>query len=461
MNELRPPRPFLVSNTTDLRAVVGSQMLLLHALRKRRKRMLERRPSRSVHLVQNALLLRRVQRRQSRIHFLVNLVKTAVTAGLGRELCPDKSPSTNHVSVHNDEDEDMEDEDADDDDQLLSPGQISDDVWLNTFRVGKDLYQYLLTELKPFMSLNEADQGDKYPPFEQRVSIALWRLGKVWDDPSLMRAFGVMGDTVSAIVREFCAAIVKVLMPRFVQVPYDEDLEDIEDQFRRRTGLPRCAGALCFAHVPIQPPAEDVSAASDYINPEGWSSVVVQAVVGADRRFWDLNIGWPGSTQVAQVLRSSSLWKKGEDGTLLAQGSQDVCGTQVRQVLAAGAGYPLRRWIVTPFLKPDERQQRFNRSVCEVLSVGESAFRRLEARFPFLLRHNGSGIDLMPSIVAACTTLHNMCEEWGDGFADFWLAEASRHALPQPHPGSDPVGDSAKSPDAEAVRAALFAAVLA
>lgn len=189
----------------------------------------------------------------------------------------------------------------------------------------------------------------------------------------------------------------------------------------------------------------------------------MQAVVGADRRFWDLNIGWPGSTQVAQVLRSSSLWKKGEEGTLFVRHEEEPDGRsaaagRTHRVLAAGTGYPLRKWIVTPYLNPDERQLRFNRALCEVLSVGEVAFRHLEARFPFLLRHNGSGVDLMPSIVAACSTLHNMCEEWGDGIHSGWLGEASRHALPQPHPGCDPARE--RCPEAEAIRMALFASVV-
>lgn len=456
------PRPLLISDTKDLRAVIGCQMLLLHALRKRRRRMLlDQRASPSIYMVQNALLLRRVQRRQSRIHFLMSILKTAFQAGLGREVCA----TNNHVSSSNDladgldDDEDDDSTAVDDSDRLLTPGLWLNDAWLNTFRVGKDLYQFLLTELKPFMTAEGAANG--HPPFEQRVAIALWRLGKVWDDPALFRAFAVSGDTVGAIVREFCSAVVKVLMPRFVQVPFDEDLDDITDQFRERAGLPQCAGALCFAHTPIQPPADDD--AGEYTNPEGWHSVIVQAVVGADRRFWDLNIGWPGSTQVAQVLRSSSLWKKGEEGTLFVRHEEEPDGRsaaagRTHRVLAAGTGYPLRKWIVTPYLNPDERQLRFNRALCEVLSVGEVAFRHLEARFPFLLRHNGSGVDLMPSIVAACSTLHNMCEEWGDGINSGWLGEASRHALPQPHPGCDPARE--RCPEADAIRMALFASVV-
>lgn len=464
------PRPLLISDTKDLRAVIGCQMLLLHALRKRRRRMvLDRGTTRSTYMVQNAMLLRRVQRRQSRIHFLMSMLKTAFAAGLGRDLCPSRATNANHVSSSSsvidgfdDADSLMDAEDAahpgGEGDRLLTPGLIGDDVWLNTFRVGKDLYQFLLTELKPFMTMTEGSSVLR-PPFEQQVAIALWRLGKVWDDPALLRAFGVTGDVVGAIVREFCSAVVKVLMPRFVQVPFDEDLDDITDQFRERAGLPQCAGALCFAHVPIQPPADDVS--GEYTNPEGWNSIIVQAVVGADRRFWDLNIGWPGSTQVAHVLRSSSLWKKGEEGTLFVnhEESSSTAG-RTHRVLAAGTGYPLRSWIITPYLNPDERQLRFNRALCEVLSVGEVAFRHLEARFPFLLRHNSSGIDLMPSIVGACSTLHNMCEEWGDGIGDGWLAEASRHALPQPHPGCEPARDTTRCVEAEAIRTALFATVV-
>lgn len=459
------PRPLLISDTKDLRAVIGCQMLLLHSLRKRRRRMLlDRRASRSVYMVQNALLLRRVQRRQSRIHFLMSILKTAFQAGLGRDVCANRA-TNNHVTSSNSFADGLEGDDDDDDlmvvddnDRLLTPGLWLNDAWLNTFRVGKDLYQFLLTELKPFMTADGA--ANPHPPFEQRVAIALWRLGKVWDDPALLRAFAVTGDTVGAIVREFCSAVVKVLMPRFVQVPFDEDLDDITDQFREKAGLPQCAGALCFAHTPIQPPADDDS--GEYTNPEGWNSVIVQAVVGADRRFWDLNIGWPGSTQVAQVLRSSSLWKKGEEGTLFVRHGEEESDNRRRthRVLAAGTGYPLRSWIVTPYLNPDERQLRFNRALCEVLSVGEVAFRHLEARFPFLLRHNSSGVDLMPSIVAACSTLHNMCEEWGDGIGDGWLGEASRHALPQPHPGCDPARDANRCPEADAIRMALFATVV-
>lgn len=455
------PRPLLISDTKDLRAVIGCQMLLLHALRKRRRRtLLDRR----TYAVQNTMLLRRVQRRQSRIHFLMSILKTAFTAGLGHDLCANRgTANSNHVSSSADfadgfDDDDVDDRSQEGNDRLLTPGLIGDDVWLNTFRVGKDLYQFLLTELKPFMTMGQAANGG-LPPYEQRVAIALWRLGKVWDDPALLRAFGVTGDAVGAIVREFCSAVVKVLMPRFVQVPFDEDLDDITDQFREKAGLPQCAGALCFAHIPIQPPPDDDS--GEYTNLEGWNSIIVQAVVGADRRFWDLNIGWPGSTQVAQVLRSSSLWKKGEEGTLFVVHDEDSPPVErTHRVLAAGTGYPLRNWIVTPFLNPDERQLRFNRALCEVLSVGELAFRHLEARFPYLLRHNGSGVDLMPSIVAACSTLHNMCEEWGDGVGDGWLAEASRHALPQPHAGADPARDMSRCLEAEAIRTTLFATVV-
>ncbi|KAL1430738.1 hypothetical protein MTO96_002341 [Rhipicephalus appendiculatus] len=460
------PRPLLISDTKDLRAVIGCQMLLLHALRKRRRRtLLDRR----TYAVQNTMLLRRVQRRQSRIHFLMSILKTAFSAGLGRDLCLNRgTANSNHVSSSADfvdgfdeDEDDVDDTSQEGNDRLLTPGLIGDDVWLNTFRVGKDLYQFLLTELKPFMTMGQAANGG-HPPYEQRVAIALWRLGKVWDDPALLRAFGVTGDTVGAIVREFCSAVVKVLMPRFVQVIKNAtaNLDDITDQFRERAGLPQCAGAPSALHTSQSShhrmmtlestptwKAGTPSLCKPWLVPTGASGISTLAGLAALR--WPRSCAAPASGRRARKARFS----------LCTMRTVPPVG-RTHRVLAAGTGYPLRNWIVTPFLNPDERQLRFNRALCEVLSVGELAFRHLEARFPYLLRHNGSGVDLMPSIVAACSTLHNMCEEWGDGIGGGWIAEASRHALPQPHPGADPARDMSRCLEAEAIRTALFATVV-
>lgn len=398
------------------------------------------------------MFMRRVQRRQSRIQFLLNLLKTGCAAYGVREAAELSAADSDSSSSH-----DFPFENSLGRSRLPAIPDLSDQDWLNAFRISKDMYQYLLCELRPFMCLDE-DDDDDLPPFEHQVAIALWKLGRAADDNTLNRAFGVTADAVALIVREFCGAVVKVLMPRLVQVPYDEDLDDIIDQFKDETGIPQCAGALCISHVPVQPPCED-EIAGDYTNPEGWNSIVVQAVVGADCRFWDLNIGWPGSTPAAQVLRNSSLWKKGEEGSLFAPCHMaDICNSKIPPVLAARKGYPLRDWIITPVENGDVRTGRFNKALNDVLAIGETAFRKLESRFLFLLRHNGSGIDLMPTIVAACSTLHNLCEDRAEAFEEAWLAEATRRSLPQPRLGRDPLGTE-PSPGGETIRAAMISAL--
>ena len=38
----------------------------------------------------------------------------------------------------------------------------------------------------------------------------------------------------------------------------------------------------------------------------------------------------------------------------------------------------------------------------------------------------------VPTVVAACCTLHTICEVHGDEFDQQWLEEPSNHQLPQP-----------------------------
>ncbi|XP_064477383.1 uncharacterized protein LOC135391177 [Ornithodoros turicata] len=435
----------------DHRTFIGCQMLLLHSLRKRRRRLLERRASRSLQLTQNTMYMRRVQRRQSRIQFLLSLLKTGCAAYGLREAAQLSAQDSDASSSRNVGMEDLFSRE-----RLHVIPDLSDEDWFSAFRISRELYEYLLAELKPFMCVDDEDDDDELPAFEQQVAIALWRLGRATDDTTLNRALGVSADMTASIVRDFCGAVVKVLMPRLVQVPFDEDLEDIMDQFKEETGLPQCAGALCISHVPIQPPSE-YEIGGDYTNSEGWSSIVVQAVVGADRRFWDLNIGWPGSTPQAQVLRNSSLWRKGEEGSLFASSKLlNVSSNRVPPYIIARNGYPLRDWIITPVEVTDERREKFNKILNEVLAVGETAFRRLESRFPYILRHNGCGIDLMPTVVAACSTLHNLCEDRAEDVVESWLDDAARHSLPQPRLGRDPLREEPTA-GGEALRAAILA----
>ena len=135
-------------------------------------------------------------------------------------------------------------------------------------------------------------------PLEQRVAIALWRLATNEDYRTIAHLFGVSRSSVCVIVREVCQAIVSLLSPVYIQVPKGDKLKAIVDGFKTKWGFPQCVGAIDGSHIPIVLP---LHYPADYHNRKGWHSIILQAVVDHECRFWNVNVGWPGRVYMMHV----------------------------------------------------------------------------------------------------------------------------------------------------------------
>ena len=58
------------------------------------------------------------------------------------------------------------------------------------------------------------------------------------------------------VTKEVCAAIVKVLLPRYIRVPAGDELKKIVEGFKYGLGFPQCAGVVDEIHIPIVSPEE-------------------------------------------------------------------------------------------------------------------------------------------------------------------------------------------------------------
>ena len=76
------------------------------------------------------------------------------------------------------------------------------------------------------------------------------------------------------VTKEVCAAIVKVLLPRYIQVPAEDVLtcKKIIEGFKDGLGFPQCAGVVDGIHIPIVSLEE---CPADYYNRKGFSSIVM------------------------------------------------------------------------------------------------------------------------------------------------------------------------------------------
>ncbi|XP_063786738.1 uncharacterized protein LOC134935846 [Pseudophryne corroboree] len=301
--------------------------------------------------------------------------------------------------------------------------------WTESFRMTKSTFNYLCDQLRPVIQRMDTNMRRAIPA-EVRLAMTLWRLGSSCEYRTIERIFGVSRSTICKIVRDVCEAVVSILTPKFISVPQGDILEDILQGFEQRHGLPQLAGLIGAFHVAIRAPNEY---AGQYFNTKGWHSVVLQAVVDSDYCFWDLNVGCPGNLSNSQVLLASELYEWGTDGTLFPSFTRCVDGVEVPIHLLGPRSYPLLPWLMTPFGEGSYPEYtELNKHFSSALNGTQVAFGRLKSRWRCLLKRNDTDLSFLPTLVAACCTLHNICECRRDPFEEHWLQEAAEEALEQP-----------------------------
>ncbi|CAB4040271.1 Hypothetical predicted protein [Paramuricea clavata] len=114
------------------------------------------------------------------------------------------------------------------------------------------------------------------------------------------------------------------------------------------SGLHQCVGAIDGTHIPIIAPKEHQV---DCSNRKHFHSIVLQAVLDHNSRFQDICVGWPGRVHDAHVLANSSLYGKGQNGTLFPRDTETIGGVDVPMYIAGDPAYPLLPWLMKVYRK--------------------------------------------------------------------------------------------------------------
>ena len=104
-------------------------------------------------------------------------------------------------------------------------------------------------------------------------------------------------------------------------------------------------------------------------------------------------------------------------------------------VILADSAYPLMSWLVKPFAygTTNREQETFNYRLSQARMVIENAYGRLKGRWRCLLKRLDVDVNNVPHVVAACCTLHNICEVHGEEFDHEWLEENEAVQQPADH----------------------------
>ncbi|XP_052275472.1 putative nuclease HARBI1 [Dreissena polymorpha] len=133
----------------------------------------------------------------------------------------------------------------------------------------------------------------------------------------------------------------------------------------------------------------------------GYHSINTQIIFDASYHIRDIVPRWPGSVHDARILRNSGVYQFMEDNV----------EQERHQYLLGDSGYPCKRWLLTPFLRPDgEHQLNFNIAHKRTRSVVERGIGQLKRRWGVL---HGE-IRMQPlkacKIILCCGVLHNICK---------------------------------------------------
>ena len=252
--------------------------------------------------------------------------------------------------------------------------------WLDNFRMSQATFIYVCNKLRSAIEKNDTEMRNAVP-VEQRVALTLWFLATNADYRTIGHLFGVSKPTVCVITKEVCAAIAKVLLPKYVRVPSGDELKKVVEGFRDELGFPQCAGVVDGTHIPIVSPTE---CPADYYNRKGWHSIIMQGMVDNVGRFTEVYIGWPGRVHDARVFVNSSLYKSGgQDGTLFPDWKETICGKEIPLLVLGDPAYPLLSWLMKAF--PDNsslscQQKTFNYRLSRARVVVKHAYGRHKGR---------------------------------------------------------------------------------
>ncbi|XP_063404190.1 putative nuclease HARBI1 [Mytilus trossulus] len=207
--------------------------------------------------------------------------------------------------------------------------------------------------------------------------------------------FNIDQATVSRTIHSVSNALVR-RAPKFIKFPSGQVIEENKVKFYAVANFPNVLGLIDGTHVRIIAPSQHEE---QFVNRKCYHSINVQVIVNSDSQFINIVAKWPGSSHDSRVLKESRVFMQLEQSNHGAY-------------LLGDSGYPCKKFLLTPYLYPQTRQEiRFNRSHKVTRCAVERTIGQWKRRFHCLY----SEIRLSPAttckVIISCGVLHNIAKK--------------------------------------------------
>ncbi|KAK3879047.1 hypothetical protein Pcinc_016355 [Petrolisthes cinctipes] len=188
--------------------------------------------------------------------------------------------------------------------------------------------------------------------------------------------------------------------PEFLHWPSKDELSGIESGFQNVAGMAGVVGAMADIQIKFK---YSVTESGPYFTKHNVSTFHVLGICNDKSAFTYINIGYPGTAEEQEVLKSSSFFRIMEEKPLSLFTSDD-------QHIVANSVYPASKHVLVPFRDCGvllDEQKNFNQHLFQTRFAIVEAFGQLKARFP-RLDYFDAEIKKIPKMVKTCCVLHNI-----------------------------------------------------
>lgn len=197
---------------------------------------------------------------------------------------------------------------------LQDPFNCSDTELLQRYRFPRHELQQLTEIFEE--SLSYATNRNRPIPPALQVCVALNYFATGCLYSNLSASHSISQSSVCRTVHKVAATIIDKLQ---AEISFSDDLviEAMAKQFLDVANFPNVLGCVDGTHIALKCPLLDEHV---YVNRKGFHSINVQAICNADKKFCDMNLQFPGSSNDSFVFSQSGIYQRLTNGELEING---------------------------------------------------------------------------------------------------------------------------------------------
>uniref|UniRef100_A0A3B3SZE8 Uncharacterized protein n=1 Tax=Paramormyrops kingsleyae TaxID=1676925 RepID=A0A3B3SZE8_9TELE len=278
---------------------------------------------------------------------------------------------------------------------------MGDQTFSRHFRMDRTQFEYLLTKLKENGLSRDHSHGKTQVPATNKLLLFLWYIANQNSFRELSEKFNLSVSSAHQTVLQVLTILSRI-GPTFILWPNGCEKGASAAAFQRTCGLAGVIGAIDVTHIMFSPFYIWV----DYMNRNGFCSVLLQGIVDERGRFIDIFAGPPGRVHDARMLRASDFFlewhqKMGDyfllgDSAYISQAFPFICAPKRDNGRLTEAEHQLNARI---------NRGRF---------IVEQAFGYLKCKWRRLRDLQNTRIDIVVMVIMAACFLHNMCIDHSD-----------------------------------------------